>query len=1087
MFEFLLKRPVAVSMFYVAVVILGVISYQNLAVEGNPDTEMPQIVVRTSWSSTSPEVVQIFLTSPIEEVAAQVEGVEEMLSASTRGLSQVTLKFNRDVDMDFARLDLNERLSRLRADLPAGATQPVLSMSERNETETDNFMSFDISGPYDLERLSELFEDNLKDEISSVDGVAEVMVFGERQRTLRIRLDREAMDLYQLVPEQVFSKINQLTRNHEAPRSFFGNKEYTITLANSIPNLQTVRDLVIAKRGEQMLRVSDVGKVELGFARVRSLSRLNGNPTLRINIEKEVGSSVVTTSRDVKAKVDEVLKQMPAGFRLEWSVDEGEMMEEQLASIYERGLWCIVLIVILLLFFLQSFSAAMVITLNILFSVLITINFMYYFGVTFNVVTLSGLAVGFGMLVDNAIVVLENIFRFRELGHGRLQAAILGIKDIVWAVFAATLTTVCAFLCMIFLEGRLAVTYLPLGLAVIFSLSASLLVSFTFTPILSLLIRGSNIKKQVAGKGPLGGLTKILQGMTATYGRIVRWSLHHKMLIISLTTAILFTFVYIFSTEVDRGGFSFGFSQDDKIIVAVRMPEGAELETANDVIRQFEEPVLELEGYKDVSVVVTDTYARMLVSFDSDILSSPFPLALKSQLIGIAQGFAGVGMFVGGISSDDNYFSGTTGFETYNSQIRVLGYNYKRLMDFSEDVLRVVKRNRRVKNTKVETSRFNFRSRDQTETTLEIKRDALRRYNIDISYLMSFIQRNLRLESTSRTKYQGEEMILEIKFADADDFDIKALEAMVVPTEAGDRIRLDELVYLNERKVSGGIDRKDQQYMVTIKWDYKGSPKKARQYNESIFESLDLPAGFKAEMDYSQFTSEEEDRNLNFVAGIAVLIVFMIMAALYESFIDPLVIFLTIPLSFVGVSWIYWYTGNSFDSTAYIGLIILAGIVVNNSILLVSHINHEVKRMPESGLSFHDAVTKAAMDRLRPILLTAITTIVGLLPLLEDFVYWFLHLPLINVLELAPKNVENQGLQSTLSMFSSLSRSTVGGMLSATLSTLLVIPVIYTVFYRLKQWLNLRINEVYAIASSVGNKDLGQNTAPVQHPQASGK
>ncbi|CAM2067667.1 Efflux RND transporter permease subunit [Sulfidibacter corallicola] len=1083
MIDFLLRRPVAVSMFYLAVVILGFLSFRNLSVEGQPDTEMPQLVVSTVWGASSPEVVQVFLTSPIEEAAAQVEGLEELYSSSTRGESTVTLKFNRDTDMEFARLDLNERLSQLRGNLPPGAQQPVISMVDTEDRGSGRmFMLCSISGPYDFQRLSEILKDQLRPELSSVEGVAELLVWGDREKNIRVSLDREAMDLYNLVPSIINQKIAALTDNYETSRSHLGNQEYSITIENSIRSLDELNNLVVAQSEERKVLLSDVAKLSIGQARPRSLSRLNGNPTLAVTIFKETGANVIETSDRVKQKVAEVLPTLPEGFRLDWVVDEGQMMKEQLDSVYQRALWCIGLIVILLLIFLRSVSAAMVITFNILFSVLITINFMYYFQVSFNVVTLSGLAIGFGMLVDNAIVVLENIFRHRELGKNKLDAAVEGVKEVGWALLAATLTTVAAFGCMLGLKDRLAVTYLPLALAVIFSLSASLLVSFSFTPLLSLLIRGSNLRREKRSEG--GGrlqamLSKPLLWLLSSYGKVVDLVLHHKLTVLVVTGCLMFLFTRIFFTEIDRGGFSFGFLRDDSVIVSIRMPEGAELETADDVIRQFEEPLLELEvgGYKDLSVRVDGVRAVMEVRFSSEMLASPYPLALKSRLIGIAQGFAGINVFVGGINADDNYYSGSTGYETYNSSIRLLGYNYKRLMDYSEKVLRTVRRNRRVKNTNIQTSRRSFGRRDQTESVIEVDRKALKHHAIDVSYLMGFISRNLRLESLTRTKYQGEEIILELKFEDADVFDIKALENLVITTEEGERIRLQDLVVLRERKVPGGIDRKDQQYAVTIQWDYKASYKKARRYNESVFSSLELPSGFSAELDYDRDLSQEETENLKWVLIVAAAIVFMIIATLYESFIDPLIIFSTIPLSFIGVSWIYWYTGNSFDSTAYIGLVILAGIVVNNSILLVSQLGLEVRRMDETGLTFNQAITKACQDRLRPILLTAITTIVGLLPLLDEFVVWLMDFPLIVwLIEMgggsvaANEGAENAGLQATLKMFSSLSRSTVGGMISATLSTLFVIPVVYAIFFRGKQWLHVRINEVFRVLRADGEE-----------------
>ena len=1072
MIQFLLRRPIAVTMFYMAVIVLGYFSFRNLAIEGQPETELPQLIVNTGWGTTSPEVVQIFLTSPIEEMGAQIEGLEEMTSSSARGSSEVTLKFNRDTDMEFARLDLNERLSKLRSELPPGSSQPLIRMTESDRREDENFMSFAVSGPFDLDRLTELFDDYVRNEISSVDGVADVTVRGDREKAVKIHLNRESMDLYGLVPQVVLARVNQFTTNYETSRSSYLNQEFTIVIENSIPAINDLENLALTRFRDQLVRLKDVGHVELGISKVNSYSRLNGNPVLSVSIDKEVGSNVIKTSSEVRKRVDNALTALPEGFRIDWVTDEGELMAEQLDSVYQRGFWCIVLIVLLLLVFLQSASAAMVITLNILFSVLITINFMFYFDVAFNIVSLSGLAVGFGMLVDNAIVVLENIFRHRELGKSKAEAAVAGAVEVVWPILAATLTTVAAFMCMLLLEDRLEATYLPLSLAVIFSLSASLLVSFTFTPLLSLLIRGSNLRKDKKlniFKRFFGWAVNLLN---EGYGKAVSWSLRHKFFVVFIVSAVFAMYLTIFLKEVDKGGFSFFGNRDNQVLVVVRMPEGAELETANDVIRQFETPLLDVSGYKDADTRVFSNFAILTVSFESDMLRTPFPLALKSRLISVAQRFAGVGLAVYGINSEDNYFSGATGYESYNSSIRVLGYNYKRLMDFSNDILKTVKKNRRVKTTKLETSRRRFGSRDQTETVLRVNREALRQYDIDVQYLMAFLSRNLAVESTSRTKFKGEEMNLEVKFEDADDFDIKALEDLTIITPTGQRIRLADTVSIEERKVSSGIDRKDQQYMVNVMWDYKGSTKRARTYNESIFNSLELPSGFKAELEYNEFLSEDETKNLLFVIGLAVVLVFMIIAALYESLIDPFVIFLTVPLAFIGVSWIYSYTGNSFDSTAYIGLIILAGIIVNNSILLISHINYEVQRMDESGLSFSESIVKASKDRLRPILLTAITTIVGLLPLLEEFVTFFSQLPGIGYLFATlgievGGNIENQGLQSTLGMFSSLSRSTVGGMLTGTLATLLVMPVVYAAFYRMKQWLYTRINEIFHLIENV--------------------
>jgi len=1101
MIAFFLQRPTTTLMVYLALVLIGIISFRNLAIEGQPDTELPQLVITAAWPNTPPEVIQVFLTSPIEEVAAQLEGMEEMTSSSTtRGGCEVTLKFNRQTDMEFVRLDLNERLSKLRTELPPGASQPTISSVTRDDTTNTALLSLTVSGPYDLQVLSEIVEDDLATALGAVQGVGEVYIYGTRTKELKVQLNRSSMDLLGLVPERILARITELSRTYETARVRFDNREMTVTISNSIPNLETVGDLVVRQQGDRLVRVRDVAEVSIGYADLRSLSRLNGNPTLSLNIEREMGANPIETAKLIRKTLDQLLATLPAGIRVDWQKDEGRMMEEQLDAIYVRSLWCLALIAILLLIFLRSLSAAMIITLNILFSTLITINFMYFFDVTVNVVTLSGLAIGFGMLVDNAIVVLENTFRLREEGLGRKEAALEGARQVVWPILAATLTTVASFICMFGLKDRLAAVYGPMVLPVVFSLSSSMLVSFTFTPLLGAFIRGSGIRNSGKANAFQKWSGHLLERFCTAYEQAVTLLLRHKLTVLTILCLGAWHFHHVYKS-LDRGNFAFFRNSQSSLMVWVRMPEGAELNTADEVIRQFEEPLARVPGYKDRIVRVNQNFASMEVTFDQETLRSSVPLVLKSRLIGIAQGFAGVSMAVMGITSDDNYFSGFTGMESYNSSIRLLGYNYKQLVEYSQEILNRIKRNRRVKETNIRTQQGR-RASDQTETVLVIDRNALRHHAIDIQYLLSFLSSNLRMESRTYTRLKGEEVPLQIKFDNADSFDIKDLEELTIRTSENSRIRLVDLVHLETRTVPGGIGRKDQQFMVELQWDYRGTSRKAEDYRKAVFASLQLPPGYTAELEFTSTLSEVEEDNFQQVLLLAILLVFLILAALYESFVDPFVILLTIPIGFMGVVWIYQTTGKPLDSTAWVGLIILAGIVVNNSILLIAHINEKVLQAERAGSSIHAAIAAACKDRLRPILLTALTTLIGLLPLLDEFVRSLqaLLLDLFDLLGMSQWGTgllkwfsgnegeqANQGLDMTIAMFSSLSRSTVGGMISATLGTLLISPVLYLVFFRLKQWLNQRIAEMAGTYRGTTNtRKAGHREAAADERQSSG-
>ena len=996
------ERPIATAMVFLVLMVLGVYSFFNIPIEMAQRQDFPQLDIVTSWYGVAPEIIQTEITAPLEEKVATVKDVRKITSSSSIGNSRITLEFDKKTNMEFVRLALREKISEVKEYLPYNVI-PRIRFYIPEDFRVLPFLQYTISGDYSLHKLRELVKDKIEIGIGSIKGLASIEVTGGADPEIQILLDENKLKALSIHPYTISNALFQRIRTYPAGTVTKGSQEFIFKVSDPVRGIRELGDIVVARSGTNPVKLRDVAEILPSFKDIYSINRINGQPTIRVTITKEKGMNTLKVARSAKKKLEEIQQDLPPDLIFRVVDDESQELQENLNEIYLLVGIITIVIFILVFIVLRSFRPSLLILSSIVFSVLITFNLIYLFKVSINILTLGGLALGFGLFVDNSIVVFENVLRLREKGMAPIQAAIQGSKEVFLPVLAATLTTMSVFFSFAYFQGRLKIYYFPLAIVITSALAASLLVSFTLIPAMIPKL----IKK---------GRKKSKKRFRNTYEKVLRFFIRYPLEVI-LVVGLIFVASYLwFKSEVSLGSFLPSSSRQE-LTVRIGMPAGTPIERTDEVIQKFEKKVLEGTYEKEMNSSILSDWAYLRIKFPPDIEYSFQPYILKEELIQLATNFAGINISISGFDPQ-GYYSRVSSGPYLGSSIKFYGYNLKKLKEITSSLDRDLKRNPRIKESRITSSRYSWGNLDSFEYVLKLDREAMRQYNLDPSFLYYHIGTLIagRAFSVMRTKIGGKEIDLSIKFPESTWIDMKNLQDSLIQTQGGEYVRLGEISSITENPIASSIDREDQQYQQTLMWEFRGPYKAADRYKQTVFDKLQLPPGFSAKIDSDFYMTAEEKGQLKFAIIFSLVIIFMILASLYESIIQPFFILLAVPLALIGVFIAFVLADFPFDSSAYIGVILLGGIVVNNSILLVDHIN--LKR--KEGLPLLDAVLKGAQERIRPIFLTTITTVMGMFPLV-----------LIQI-ETGRRRI-----------WSSLALSAVGGLISSTIFILIIIPIFY--------------------------------------------
>ncbi|WP_420127738.1 efflux RND transporter permease subunit [Longimicrobium sp.] len=1030
MIRFSIRRPVAVGMLYAALALLGVASWLNVPVELLPETELPRLRITAQWPGASPEVTEAFLTSPIEAAVQQVRGVEKVTSTSQEERGVIEVQFGREADMDFARLELSEQLAALDENLPEGALRPLVEpyVPEEFQSQSRPFLSYTLTGPFTPEALRTLLKEQIVPELRQVDGVADVQGYGGRDRVLEIALDERRILALGLTPDAVRQKVSGLEDVREAGVVRRGGMLYALAVRENAESAARIRRLPLLTDQGRVVRLEDVAVVRDTYEEPRTFYRIDGQPAVSFQVVKEIGTNVVQVADDAKARMTEVEKRLPGGARVILDQDESDAVRAQLTDLRGRALSSAVIVFVVLFFFLRSFRSAAIVFSSIAFAALITLNLIYFGGLTLNVLTLMGLAMGFGLIIDNAVVVLENVFRHARTAPDAEAAAERGAREMVLPVLAATLTTIIVFIPFVYLQGELRLFYVPLAIVVGFTNLASLLVTFSFTPALAGRLLGSRVKRireRARDERP--------PVYARVYAALVGATLRRPWVAVAASLIALAGSGYLFDKYVTRGTvWRPWYEEDSYIRITFDLPRGEELQRTDALVRYFEE---RLKAMPEVARFTTNVYpqaAQMQVEFPDSLQETSVPLSVKEQMEAYSHQYGGAEVRVTGYGP--SFYGG--GSSPPNYSIQVLGYNYEKVREIAEDLGRRLQGFSRIQDVDTNSSGAWFERDKATEVVLNVDRAALAAHGLTASEVVGRVTAAVGRNGQRGYLRVGDE---EVRFSVALDgherLDVQDLQQLPIPAPGGGSVRLADVARVGEREVLSRIIREDQQYQRTVSYEFRGPNKLGDKVHEAVMKTTRVPAGYTLVGREEWKWSDDERRQIYGVLAVSLVLVFMVTAALFESLRQPLCVLLTVPMALIGVFLTFFFTGASFTREAFIGVIMMGGVVTNNATLLVDHVN-QLRR--EAGVSLHDAVLRGTLERVRPILMTSAVTILGLLPL-------------VIASEAADANIWN-----------ALGYALLGGLASSTVLVLTVTPALYLLFERGPERRRARVAEAAA-------------------------
>jgi HAE1 family hydrophobic/amphiphilic exporter-1 len=1056
MTRWFLAHPVASWVLFGALVILGAYALPRLRIESMPEVELPGLTVQTSWAGASPVAVQRAITVPIEEAVRRVHGVEKVVARSSPGLSEVEVSFRRDANVEYARLELAEQLGAVRRSLPLNARPPEIHGDVPEEFRAQDFFTLSLISSLDPNALREQAEKWIVPQVAAVEGVASAEVQGGADRLLRVVLDRTKLRILGLGVETALQAISTADDVRAGGVVRQGEREVLVSIRDEATRESLARR-VVGRVGERLIRLEEIAETRWDHEDPTYFIRVNGENLVRLAIEKRRGANAVTVSRRLRALLPRLQAGAPFPVTIEVDQDQGYELSQKLEELIWRSLVILGLLIAMLLPSVRNLSLVGIIIGSIFLAVVISLSLFYFFGLSVNFVTISGLAVCFGMVLDNSILVLDGAqlevnklvgrrrgaWRERLLPARARQALADGTRDVAFPIVGTTLTTIIPFLSFVFLSGRLSLYYVPLAVAIATAMGASVLVALAWTPVAleTIWLRPRGTPASVAALPETGGASATAAGRPDRVERAVGWTLRRWPFILALAVLSMAAAAWIYARKVDRGGF-WRVPEEETLYLGVRLPEGTDVVMTSETLRRFEREILPVPADVHARTQVWRNQGQLAIEFKGRTLYSELPLLYRARLIDMAEKMAGMGIYISGFS-DQSYVKGFFGMMSLNSTIKISGYNSRFLDGIADRTVKQIQRNRRVRQARALNDLRGLYTA-QNESIISLRRDRLESYGLSAAEVVAFLQRLIGLDYPWAMVIEGEGERIQLSYDDADRIEFEQLANQILRTGAGREVRLGDVVTLETVPLQGTVVREDQRYAKYVTWEFVGTEAMRTRYLQQVLEGLKLPYGYTAEETQQTFLSEEEESQLGLMLVLAVAFIYMILAALFESFMLPLLVLLAVPLSLIGVFGIFWATGSSFDSSARIGLVLLFGVVSTNAILLLARYRTEVREMlggspdvrgafdlravpePERSAKLAEAIGRGTRVRLHALIMVTGTTIVGLLPLLVHF-----------------KRMEGKDIWENLAL------SSIGGLTVGTILILLVFPAAYFVATRL--------------------------------------
>jgi hydrophobic/amphiphilic exporter-1 (mainly G- bacteria), HAE1 family len=1021
--QFSVNYPVTVSMIVVAIILLGYISFSRLGVDLLPDLNAPRIFIEISAGEKPPEEIEKQYIEDIEAQSIRQKGVKQVSSICMVGSAQITVEYEWGHDMDEAFLDLQKALT----SYSQSSDFDDFTISQHNPNSTPIMIIGMVNANItDMDELRQVGENYIRNELIRLDGIADVVISGGEEKEILIETTKYMLDAYGLTAGQVVQQIQNMNRNVSGGTIVEMGKKYIIKGVSTIQNIDELNNIIVTYSDTESVQnnysatttnnnqkipvlLKDIAQVSFKNKDPENIVRINGQRCLGLSIYKETSSNTVSATDNLIESLEDIKTALP-GYNFEVIQNQGQFIKTAINEVEETALLGALMAVFILYIFLRRIKVTAIISFVIPVSVIATFNLMYFNGLTLNIMTLGGLALGAGMLVDNAIVVVENIFRNMELGMTVKEAAINGTAEVGGAIVASTLTTIVVFLPIVYLHGASGELFKDQAWTVAFSLLASLFVAILVIPMLFNFAYSKKQTKSVIKSVKLGW-----------YGRALSGILNYRFIIILIAGGIVAITIYILpyvgSEYLPRGG-------TGEFSIEIKLKEGTDLNTTSNTVETIE--TMLKESFPDDIETIYSTIGKTNVNSDVSVFKNENTALIKIRLNEKALGYSeeiivATNNLLSNITDaeisiirDETALMSTMGAETAPLIIEVKGKNLDQINTIITDIKSNLGELEQIVNAKT--------SMEDGAPEIDV---VINRYNAGINNLSADeISSQLTdiLEGKKAGKYEnkGEMNDITIKMPDVNKYEFNSI---AIKTSDGE-VPLYEVADIRESVSPKQLIRRNQNRIGQISADID------RTYPfdhviktvQTMIDNSDYPPDYEISIIGEEAKRKEAMSNLGFALMLSIILVYMVMASQFESIIHPFTILLTIPLAGVGAIWAFYLLGKPLSIMAFIGLIMLAGIAVNDSIILVDAIN----KFRDAGKSIRDSIISAGENRIRPIIMTSITTILALLPL-------------------------TIGIGEGAALRSPMAIAVIAGLVSSTLLTLVVIPCVYYVFETIKE------------------------------------
>ena len=1023
--RFAVYRPVTTSMACLIVVLLGWMSVRSLRVDLMPDMTWPIITVTTLYPGAGPEEVETLITRPMEQAIGSVQGVERLSSQSSEGSSSVRVQFAWGTNLDPAIGDIRARLERLRNDMPPGVETPYIRQYDSADSP---IIYLGLRTDLPPVQATQLAENSIAPRLEQAAGVARIHVRGGTRREIQVDLDRQKIESLDMTVKEVLDALGRDNINQPAGDLDEGHLRMLVRSRGEFTSLDQIADTVIRQRDGAIVRIRDIGKVVDGEEERTEETRINGLNGLLIYVFMQSGANTVDVSEAIKKKIEEINESTPDG-ELSIRVDKSDYIRQAIANVRDSAMYGSGLAIVVLIVFLRSFRSTLVIAATMPLSVLATFVLIYFHGLSLNMISFGGLALGIGLLVDNSIVVLESIFRKREEGFGRIEAAIDGTQEVASAIVASTLTTLVVFVPLLFIGDQTGVMLRELAIVVSFSLVCSLVASLTLTPMLTTHLMTTSVGTRFRW---MAAVVRVFHGLNRRAFGAVEWC-YARLLGASLRFPLAVAFLLIVSliTVVGlspRVGTEFLPKTDEgRIIVNTEMAPGIRLERLAEKATIVEEIIRKAtpESETTASFIGDDSedaddwneawFSLHLASRDERTRTVEEIRKDLSERIGR----------VPGMSIEVRVRNDLFGSRMFSSNgdavaVEIRGHDQATAEALSQKVTEAMKQVPGLINVKA------YQAERQPEVSVEIDRARASALGISVSDITQTLETAIRGSRTTVFREKGNEYNVVVRLRQSDRASVSDIGQVGVVGPGGKVIALKNLVTLQPGESAVGITRLDRQRVHFVGGNVEdrdlGSVARDLQRELKKIPAVD---GFTVSV-----AGDWEDQQKSFKALtggfiLAIILMYMVMASQFESMGAPLLILLSLPLASIGVITVLLTTETTLNVQSFIGLVMLAGIVVNNAIVLIDYMIQLKRRDPERP--GREIVRQAATRRFRPILMTTLTTVLAMLPIA-------------------------MGIGDGGELQAPMARVVIGGLTSATLITLIAIPLAwYAVFGRQRQ------------------------------------